>query len=64
MDPAKQISLKLQRLRDRKEQDIDSSYATAAATKDLTIRTEDHTLKLIKAYQKWKTDNDVPGIKY
>lgn len=64
MDPPKPISLKIQRVRDKKESEIDISYTVSQATKDLVIRHDSQTKKLLKNYQKWKEDNSVPGIKY
>lgn len=56
--------LSLLRKRDKKEQDIDISYVVEKAGRDNVYRQEADTKKQLEAYQKWKKDNDISGIKY
>lgn len=58
------LTVKLQKQRDRKEQQIDIAYSTEQAGRELIYRQESQTKKLLASYQKWKKENNVAGIKY
>ena len=56
--------VRLLRRRDDKERAIDIAYEQERINKDMLIRFNKETEKLLKSYQEWKESNSVEGIRY
>lgn len=57
-------SIQTLRKRDFKEREIDGGYEAERVNKESMTRSKNYTVQLLKEYQTWKKQNNVPGIKY
>lgn len=64
MERTQALSLKLIKMRDRKEQEIDIAYEHERINREAVIRYNKRASKLLDRYKVWLKDNQITGIKY
>ena len=58
------LTLKQQQARDRKESQLAIWDEQARVSEDMYLRAKKSFKKELAKYQKWKEENNIPGIKY